>query len=558
MGRKAQPRIALLSLQNEKVPQMIIDGRDLRAGETLQADVCVVGGGPAGLTVALELERAGARVVVLESGRFDADEGAQTLSDGPIASTHHLDGALREGRRRQFGGSTNLWLHRTDPDDGRRHARMLLPEAVDFRDWPFDRSTLLPFYERAHRTCRLGPWSYDTDRWAGGGPGPWPFERCTTVVCHYCASDVFTGRYRDDMKGSEHVTVVQNATAVAIDSDGRSAISHVQAACLDGPSFRVRGSTFVLAGGGVENPRLLLMARLGNEHDLVGRNVMDHPEFRLGVVEPDSSGVFRGMAFYDLRWVDGAMVSGLLTLREEVKRREGLLNLCCMVVAKSRGAGSDTERSLKAAVAARTGGDRRGALRHLADAMARPAEVASVVSARTIRRSQEHTEYVGGWSRAVRAERRFRVLELIAATEQTPHADNRLTLSRDRDRLGIPVMQLHWRWSESDRQSIERTREILAGDLELAGVGRFHPWVELEGPARPTFPGIHHPMGGTRMHSDPRDGVVDEHCRVHGVDNLFVAGSSLFPTGLGYANPTLTIVALAIRLADHLKEGAGL
>jgi choline dehydrogenase-like flavoprotein len=248
------------------------------------------------------------------------------------------------------------------------------------------------------------------------------------------------------------------------------------------------------------------------------------------------------------------MVSGLLTLREDVKRSEQLKNLCCMVVAKSKGAGSETEKAIKAAVlAARHPANRRSALRHAARAVARLDETAAVVSARTIRRAQEYTEFHAGWSRRAGAEPRFRVLELIAATEQSPHADNRIVLDRDRDRLGLPRVELRWRWHEADQRSVLRTRDILSDEVERAGLGRFRPWVDLEGPSRPSFPGIHHPMGATRMHPDPRHGVVDEQCRVHGVTNLFVAGSSVFPTALGYANPTLTLVALATRLADHLK-----
>jgi choline dehydrogenase-like flavoprotein len=533
---------------------VIIDARGLPAGHTIEADLCVIGAGPAGLTLAREFEGTPTRVVLLESGRFDVDDDAQSLNEGTTSSTHHLDDALRDGRRRQFGGSTNLWEHHTDPDDGRRHARMLLPEAIDFADWPVDRAALLPFYERAHHTCRLGPWNYDTDRWAGAGPGPWPFARATTVVCHYCANDVFTRRYRDDAKASDNVTLVLNATAVAIDADrDRSTVEYVRAAGFDGRSVRVVARRFVLAGGGIENPRLLLASDLGNDHDVVGRYVMDHPEFRLGVVEPDDPERFRSMAFYDLRWVDGVLVSGLLTLREDVKQSEQLKNLCCMVVAKSKGTGSETEKAIKAAVVAARGRLGRSALRHAARAITRLDETAAVVSARTIRRSQQYTEFHAGWSRSAGAEHRFRVFELIAATEQSPHADNRLVLSGRRDRLGLPAVELRWRWHEVDQRSVLRTRDILSDEVERAGLGRFRPWVDLEGPSRPSFPGIHHPMGATRMHPDPRHGVVDEQCKVHGVNNLFVAGSSVFPTGLGYANPTLTLVALATRLADHLK-----
>jgi choline dehydrogenase-like flavoprotein len=316
--------------------------------------------------------------------------------------------------------------------------------------------------------------------------------------------------------------------------------------------LHVRAGSVVLAGGGVESTRLLLASELGG--GTAGRFLMDHPEFRLGVVEPDDPGAFRAMAFYDLRWVDGAMVSGLLTLGEDVKRAEGLKNLCCMVVAKSKGAGSGTELAMKAAALNLRGRGRRlSALRDAARAVARLDEAAAVARARTVGRAREFTEFHAGWSRVPDAEKRFRVFELIAATEQSPHPDNRLVLTGRRDRLGLPTVEFQWRWGEADRRSVLRTRELLADELAAAGLGRFRPWVPLDGVTRPTFPGLHHPMGATRMDPEPADGVVDEQCRVHGVDNLFVAGSSVFPTGLGYANPTLTLVALATRLADHLK-----
>jgi choline dehydrogenase-like flavoprotein len=374
-------------------------------------------------------------------------------------------------------------------------------------------------------------------------------------VCHYCASDVFTRRYRDDVKVSENVSVVLGATAVALETGGTGTrVDGVRAARFDGQGLRVRARVVVLAGGGVENTRLLLASELGTGAPLVGRFVMDHPEFRLGVVEPQDPDAFREMAFYDLRWVNGAMVSGLLTLREDVKRAEGLKNLCCMVVAKSKGAGSRTELAMKAAaVNIRRPGRRGTALRDAARALARLDEAAAVARARTVGRDREYTEFNAGWSRAPEAEKRFRVFELIAATEQSPDADNRLVPTGRRDRFGLPVLELQWQWREPDKQSVLRTRALIADELAEAGLGRFRPWVPLDGAMRPTFPGLHHPMGPTRMDPDPSAGVVDEQCRVHGVDNLFVAGSSVFPTGLGYANPTLTLVALATRLADHLE-----
>jgi choline dehydrogenase-like flavoprotein len=132
--------------------------------------------------------------------------------------------------------------------------------------------------------------------------------------------------------------------------------------------------------------------------------------------------------------------------------------------------------------------------------------------------------------------------------EQRPDPENRVVLARRRDCFGVPRAELHWRWRAEEQAALEKLRTFLAAELETAGLGR----VEIRPGQRPD-PNAHHHSGTTRMHEDPRYGVVDGDARVHGTDNLYVTGASVFPSA-GFANPTLTIVALALRLADHLKQ----
>jgi choline dehydrogenase-like flavoprotein len=156
-----------------------------------------------------------------------------------------------------------------------------------------------------------------------------------------------------------------------------------------------------------------------------------------------------------------------------------------------------------------------------------------------------------GWSRLKKKARRFGEFGVRALVELVPDRENRVMLGDELDRFGQPKMKIVWRWTEADLRSIRRTQEIFRE--ELAAFGKFIPVEEGAADFPRSFYSTHHFMGTTRMHDDPSQGVVDEHCQVHGTKNLFVAGSSVFPTG-GCANPTLTLVALAIRLADHLKS----
>jgi choline dehydrogenase-like flavoprotein len=178
------------------------------------------------------------------------------------------------------------------------------------------------------------------------------------------------------------------------------------------------------------------------------------------------------------------------------------------------------------------------------------------VALRIGRAEHQHQENRGGWSAYPPDENRYGVIQLIGLAEQVPDARNRVTLAAARDGLGVPRARLDFRWTAFDRESASRTCAILGEDVTASGLGRFESWDPLVEEGLPMH-SPHHHMGTTRMHDDPRLGVVDRNCRVHSTANLYVAGSSVFPTGAGATNPTLTIVAMAIRLADHLAMVSG-
>jgi choline dehydrogenase-like flavoprotein len=152
-----------------------------------------------------------------------------------------------------------------------------------------------------------------------------------------------------------------------------------------------------------------------------------------------------------------------------------------------------------------------------------------------------------------------RIFDLLTRQEQAPNPDSRVTLGAERDALGMPRVKLDWRLTELDRRSFQAFYEVLGRELGRSGVGRvrMRDWVMEKGPSWPSsLGGGWHHMGTTRMHADPKRGVVDANCRVHGVGNLYVAGASVYPTA-GCANPTLTLVALSLRLSDHLESVLG-
>jgi len=498
---------------------LFVDGRELAKGAELRADLCIVGAGAAGLSLVGALRGSGLSICLLESGGFEADPATSDLLRGSRSGQAYSP--LEATRSRFFGGSTNCWAGFCRPLD-----------AIDFetRDWvpdsgwPFSRSELDPYYERAHRLLGLAGHDLPAGYWTPPDVEPPDFGEAAMREgwFQFGAGPLRMGPlFRDELSADTEVLAVLYANAIHVQLDGAGRrVAWLRARALGRGAFSVVANRYVLATGGIENPRLLLASRdvqpdgVGNQHDLVGRFFMEHPHLR-SVARVVTHARSR-LAHYERRSAGGQRVLGLLRPDERWLRRTRSLNFDA----------------------------------HLR--VARQAELTGWQQQLAVA-----TREIDAWSREPAAAAEAAAsYEVITHHEQAPNRESRVRLARESDALGLPRAHLHWQLLPEDRLAASRAYDRLAAAFALAGVGRAR--VELEqtadGARWPSdMTGGNHHMGTTRMHADPRHGVVDAQGAVHGVGNLFVAGSSLFPTA-GAANPTLTIVALALRLADHLGK----
>lgn len=521
---------------------MLVDTDALPLVSTTDADVCVVGAGPAGITVATQLALAGIRVCVLESGGLVPDRRSRRLARGRNVGHPYL--ALAASRARGLGGSSHLWRL----DEGWR-ARPLDRQDLDVRPWlphsgwPLARTDLDPFYGRAQVLCGLGPPDYTTGRWLRDRP-PLPLPRViTTEVFQYSHRD-FTGCL-GQLAAMDSLRLYLDATAIElVTRPDRTAVRRIVASLPGRRQLSIRSRHVVLAAGGIDNARLLLLSQegrrpgLGNDHDLVGRFFMERVALATGAIVPAEHELVDQLGAYRPHTVDGTTVQGVLQVAAETRWDARLLNCAVFLDRPRPGAAlGDGARALKTL---RAGVIRRRPLRGWAVDHAR-AVIRDTAGAAAAVRSR-----VSG-SRSADA-----VVGLVVQGEPSPLPDSRITLGRRRDPLGLPEPVVEWRIADRDRRSVRATQRLIDAALRDTRIGAV---TRLLGDERPPalIDGSHHHLGTTRMDPDPSGGVVDADCRVHGLDNLYVAGSSVFPTA-GCANPTLTLVALALRLADHLLQ----
>ncbi len=556
---------------------MIIDSRDIQAKE-IKTDICIVGAGPAGISIASEFIDKNLEVSLIESGGLKFDASTQKLAAGKTYGDSLLQPI--EVNRRQFGGNSNIWIIKIN--EAKQLGLRYVPlDEIDFekRDWipnsgwPFKKSHLEAYYERAQGVCQAGKFAYEPEHWESEQHQPFPLDKniLETGLFQFGSADVFHTQYREKLQAARNIKIYTYANVVEIiANESGKAVNKVRLAHLEGKQFSVSAKVFILASGGFENARLLLMSNqqqaegLGNQNDVVGRYYHDHPQAVGNYFVPKDRSLVNRAAFYDLREIKGTPVQGFLRLSPQVLKRERLLNSNTMLFPRPN------IRKTKAITSFKYLGEtwlniirestpRKELLEHLPSNLLNILTGMDYVSkaiylAKIQQQSLLPNLGSGGWSKLADNRSRFERFEFMHLIEQSPRRDNRVKLSKDRDVLGCQKLEIDWRWHEDDARSFGRSLKLMGKELSKAGMGELQINLNEQGLpkiVRPT--GSHHLMGTTRMHNNPKQGVVDADCKVHGINNLFIAGSSTFPTG-GYANPTLTIVAMALRLADLVKD----
>ncbi|MBI3467516.1 MAG: GMC family oxidoreductase [Planctomycetes bacterium] len=520
---------------------MFLSAKEFGSGTRLQTPVCIVGGGVAGITIARELDRAAVDCVLLESGGLDPDVETQSLYRGKNIGREYFD--LAQARLRYFGGTSNHWAG---------NCRMLQPIDFQQRDWvphsgwPFTRQTLLSHYERAQSVLQLESSSADPADWQTDQFKPLRLpDKLRTGVGQFSTTR-FGQVYRDELKGSERVRVVLYANALQLDArENGASIASVTASTLSGQRVVVEAERFIIAMGGIENARFLLLSNhvhqrgVGNDHDLVGRYFMEHLGANLGRFVSSSPDLAR-FDFYETQ--DRRLAAGAAAA-QPTTRIKAYITPSPETYSKYR---MNTGHIVMSRVWSLPVLEEPGyvALKQLVRGRS------TLKSLGTVLDNLQDT------ARAVAFRVRPHDVPLYTIhcqMEQSPNPSSRVTLGDEKDGLGQRRVQLNWQLQDQDLYSVRQMIRILAVAFGHAQLGRVRIEVPQELEQLNEHIGAHwHHMGTTRMHDDPKQGVVDRNCKVHGVENLYVAGSSVFPTS-GFSVPTFTIVALSIRLADHIK-----
>jgi len=526
---------------------MIKDLKHIKHLSQIEVDICIVGGGASGITIARELIDSGLSVLLVESGSLEYEQATQDLYRAE--NICFKDFPLETTRLRFLGGTTNHWGGMCRPLD-----------AFDFKrnyegisNWPLSKKQLQPYYHRAQKVCELGEFIYDKYQEEFVFPEDFPLQdkdnKFQPIYFQRSPPTRFGITYLEQLKTASNISVLLNANVKELVENSQG--THITSASLitlSGIEAQVKAKKFILAAGGLENPRILLLSKkrneagIGNNHDLVGRNYMDHIGTYIGKVlfkQPIDTNTI----FFQEKKIRDAQLGAFLAPSEKLVQQHGCGNFRLQFTP-----GTESDLSIE---------ELKSVLKDIAN-LNWPDDVISKLS--NIVSSADTFANLAYKNIFDTSDKIFeenykqsgQLCNVLINMEQTPNSNSRITLSDKLDALGLPLLRFDWQLSAMETDTLNVAIREFTSMLGRSGAGRFKVSSQVNR-GEPEFGISCHHSGTTRMADDPTKGVVDSNCRVHGIDNLYISGSSVFPT-IGWANPTLTIVALSLRLADTIKS----
>jgi choline dehydrogenase-like flavoprotein len=506
------------------------DARELPANTIIEGDVCIIGAGAAGISIAMEWNNSPHKIILLEGGGFEYDDRVQELYAGKTTGQRYYP--LKSARLHYFGGTTGHWAGFCSTFD---EIDFVKRDWIPHSGWPISRTDLDPYYKRAHKNLDLGPYEYDWKYWQQQDPELKPIMKDDSVVWNkiwqFSPPTRFGTKYREPIVKSKNIHLYTYANVTDISAnENASVVNQVTIKNYTGKQHTVKAKHFVVACCSIQNARILLASNkqtpkgLGNNNDNVGRYFMEHLEIKSGelwLTKPDPLKLY-GLDYGKTK----ARCELAITKGQQEKHKilNGTSSLTPLLLAKKMKPMIDiwnTENPQKN-------------LENAISGFGEMDKAAQATAPATLLKSYE----------------------LFTRIEQAPNPDSRVTLDTEKDSLGVPRATPHWILTPLEKHSIRKIYALIGQQIGRTGIGRVKMMKYLQDEKDDSWPefagaGWHH-MGTTRMSEDPKNGVVDANCKVHGIANLQIAGSSCYVTAAA-PNPTLTLVALSLRLSDRIK-----
>lgn len=510
---------------------MITDLNDSSIGKELDADICIVGAGAAGISIAHSLLATGLKITLLESGGGQYEPATEALNKlslnddiGANVGGDKFD-RNRACRLRYFGGTTNHWTGWCRPlDDIDFKERSWVPMS----GWPITRQDLDPYYKAAEQYCDITKPVFFKDQDNSKQFPDYSPEKLESIFWSISPPTRFGVKYKAELEASQNVTILMHSNVTEIVTDeSEASVTSLTIRSLEGKEASIKAKRFIVATGALENARLLLVSNkknpngVGNQSGMVGKNYQNHPHIQSGLIKAADPEALSELYTRVSSSTDNTVLPGIAgteAVQEELK----ILNFGATITPVQ---GKSTARQMLNDLKAFQWPDDF------------TYKMKTVVN--DLVKSKSNIEH-----------------QIYMYTEQAPSTESLVRLSDEKDALGMPRVFMDWKLNPLDKHTVKEATMAIAEEVGRLNIGRFKvkDWVMEDGYTwPPSLWGGCHQIGTTRMSGDAEQGVVDKNCQVHGLDNLYVAGSSVFTTG-GHVPPTFTVVALALRLADHIKS----